>query len=290
MAWVVRYTSPPVETLQSVDGATPPPDLLDRHASLVSELWDLGTSGVAEQPASLVAGFDQLETARRAQRLAGRHGLVADVETVDDGWVHHERVDVAVTTASGTDHFPLVAGAAFGHGAHPTTRLCIDLMSRVLAPGESPTASATGAKFLDLGTGTGVLAIAAHRLGATDITASDIDPGAIESARFNAEANGVDLQLVHGDIDAVLALAGRTGVGFDLIAANILLVVHEDVAPAAGLLLEPNGVLVVAGFLADQADRVVAAYRAGRPALTVTDGAYLDGWCGLVLVETDVLA
>lgn len=280
MAWLVRFIP---TSAGETSGQT---DLLDQYSTLVSALWDLGTGGVAEQPTSLVAGFDRLETACRAQRLAERHGLSADVEAVDDGWIRRDSVEVAVTTDSGTESFPVVAGPAFGHGAHPTTRLCLDLMSNALVARRPATpAVSPGARVLDLGTGSGVLAIAAHRLGATDITASDIDASAIDSARFNTAANGVDVRLVHGDIDDVAADARRRSVGFDLIVANVLLGVHERVAAAAGPLLKTSGVLVLAGFLAEQAERVLAAYRGSRPALVVTEQALLDGWSGLALAE-----
>lgn len=274
MPWLVRCvpTSLDEEPLQ--------PDLLDRHAVLVSALWDLGTSGVAEQSASLVAGFEELDTARAAAHLARRHGLVADVEAVDDSWVHRETVDVDLTTAVGSVRFPIVAHAAFGHGGHPTTRLCLALMSRVLVDVDQAAAGvASRRRVLDLGTGSGVLAIAAHRLGASDVTALDVDPAALDSARFNAAANRVDLQLVLGDIRDV------AGTRFDLIVANVLLVTHEEVAAATGSVLAPDGVLVVAGFLTDQVDRVVAAYRSGRPTLDVIDRMFLNEWCGLVLAD-----
>lgn len=279
---MVRYTP---KTLDRGSAS----DLLNRHAMLVSALWDLGTSGIAEQSVSLVAGFDRLDTAQSARRLAGRYGLVAEIEAVDDGWVRHDRVEVAVTTAAGPERFPVVAGSAFGHGGHPTTRLCLDLMSNVFAAdGPDKPAVPPSPRVLDLGTGSGVLAVAAHRLGATDITASDVETGAIDSARFNAAVNGVDVRLVHGDVDQVAAVADRAGVRFDLIVANVLLAVHEHVAPAAGSLLQTNGMVVVAGFLADQADRVVAAYRDGRPTLNVIDRMLLEDWCGLVLAETPI--
>lgn len=280
MPWLVRYTSQPD------DGGSPSSDLLDHHAALVSDLWDLGTSGVAEQSASLVAGFDELEIARTACDLAAEHGLMAGIEPVDESWIRHEAVAVDVTMATGTDHFPLVAGAAFGHGGHPTTRLCLDLMSRLgSAAGADGSGTQSLRRVLDLGTGSGVLAIAAHRLGATDITASDVDPAAIESARFNTAANDVEVRLVHGDIDEVSKVTAQAGAGFDLIVANVLLVVHEHVAADAGALLAPGGVLVVAGFFADQAERVVAAYRAERARIEVIDRMLLNGWCGLVLAE-----
>ncbi|MDH3302785.1 MAG: 50S ribosomal protein L11 methyltransferase [Acidimicrobiia bacterium] len=278
MPWLVRYTAP------SVDGAPAPSNLLDRHGALLSAIWDLGTSGIAEAGPSLLAGFDRLESARSAHRLAAPHGLVAAVEPVDDGWIRHEQVEVEVVTAVGIRSFPIVAAAAFGHGGHPTTRLCLDLMSRVYGATGSPTApGAACRRVLDLGTGSGVLAIAAHHLGATAITACDVDPAAVDAARFNTTANGLDIELIHGDVAEVAGRVDRTGARFDLIVANVLLVVHEQVAATVGPLLTSDGVLVLAGFLTDQADRVVSAYRGARPALDVMERADVDGWCGMTL-------
>lgn len=278
MPWLVRYTPP------SVDGAPPPSDLLDRHAGLVSAIWDLGTNGIAETPPSLVAGFHRLESARTAHRLGEQHGLDAAIEAVDDGWIRHERVDVEVETAGGTRSFPIVAGAAFGHGGHPTTRLCLDLMSGLGRAGGSPaTAGIAGRRLLDLGTGSGILAIAAHHLGASAVTACDADPAAVDAARFNTTANGVGVELLHGDVDELAAGIDRGGAGFDVIVANVLVEVHERVAATACALLAPDGVLVLAGFLRDQADRVLGAYRGARPALDVIERARRDEWCGLIL-------
>lgn len=261
-------------------------DLLDRHDLLVSALWDLGTGGVFEQRSTIVAGFDRLDAARRASRLAARHGMTADIESADDTWIRHESVEVTVATESASVSFPVVAGAAFGHGGHPTTRLCLDLLGRTLTGAGPPFDSIPpGRRVLDLGTGSGVLAIAAHRLGATHVTASDVDPAAIESARFNTAANDVDVEIIHGDIDEVAARVERSGSGFDVITANVLLVVHEDVGSTAARLLNPDGRLVVAGVLDHQVHRAVRAYRSGRPSLEIVDRAVIDEWSGITLAD-----
>lgn len=253
---------------------------------MVSEIWDLGTTGVAEAGSSLVAGFDRLESARTARRLGARHGLVATIEDVDTGWIRHEQTEVEIVSARGTRCFTVVPGAAFGHGGHPTTRLCLDLMSQVLgASSRSGIPAGTGRRVLDLGTGTGVLAIAAHHLGATAVTACDIDPAAVDAARFNTTANGLDVEVIHGDIDQVAARVDRTGVGFDLIVANVLVAVHEQVAATAGTVLAPAGELVVAGFLTDQTARVLSAYRVARPTLEVVERVEVEDWCAMILSD-----
>ncbi len=283
MPWLVRFT---------VDSGAEIPqsaDLLDRHPVLVSALWDLGTGGVFEQRSTIVAGFDRLEAARQASRLAANHGMTADIESADDRWIRHESVEVTVSTASASFSFPVAAGAAFGHGGHPTTRLSLDLLGRALT-GAPPSVDSNppGRRVLDLGTGSGVLAIAAHHLGATHVTASDVDPAAIESARFNIAANDVDVEIIHGDIDEVADRADRSGNGFDVITANVLLVVHEHVGATAARLLNPGGRLVVAGVLDHQVDRAVEAYRNRKRSLGIIDRAVIDEWCGITLADRPV--
>ncbi len=271
MPWLVNFSLSP-------DGqASPSEDPLADHELLVSELWDLGTLGVVADGGRLIAGFDRLDAAERAAGLAPRHNLVGRVESIDDSWVRREPADVTVTTTGGTVTFPIVAGPAFGHGSHPTTRLALELMSEMYAD-----ADGTGEHVLDLGTGSGVLAIAAHHLGADRVVASDIDAGAIDSARYNASANGVVIDLVLGDVDVVASL-GFTG--FDLILANVLLVVHERVAQAAMGLLAPGGSVVVAGFLDHQSDRLLAAYQRHRPGLRVDGRAGIDDWAAFALAD-----
>jgi len=134
-------------------------------------------------------------------------------------------------------------GAAFGTGSHPTTRLCLAWLERTVRPGDS---------VLDYGCGSGILAIAAMRLGAGRARAVDIDPRALEAARYNARRNHVDVEVV----DAQHALEGRARVTVANILANPLRMLAPIIAPHT----QPGGSIALAGILADQAAEVARAY------------------------------
>jgi len=134
-------------------------------------------------------------------------------------------------------------GAAFGTGSHPTTRLCLAWLERTVRPGDS---------VLDYGCGSGILAIAAMRLGAGRARAVDIDPRAVEAARYNARRNHVDVEVV----DAQHALEGRARVTVANILANPLRMLAPIIAPHT----QPGGSIALAGILADQAAEVARAY------------------------------
>ncbi len=121
-------------------------------------------------------------------------------------------------------------GRAFGTGSHPTTRLCVELLAR------TPSGS-----LLDVGCGSGVLAIAASRLGFAPVLAIDVDPVAVETTRANAAANGVEL-----DARVVDALSGRLPAA-DVAVANVLL------APVEAILARLNASeAITSGYLARQ--------------------------------------
>jgi ribosomal protein L11 methyltransferase len=137
---------------------------------------------------------------------------------------------------------------AFGTGHHETTRSCLLLMDRH--------APETGkGRFLDLGTGTGLLALAARRLGFREVLGLDTDPLAIEAAAKNCALNSMkDIRLVEGTIaDA----AGR----FDMIAANLISGTLIELAGAIAERLERSGVAVCSGILSGQDDEVAEAMR-----------------------------
>src|SRR5579875_1043167 len=125
-------------------------------------------------------------------------------------------------------------GMAFGTGVHPTTRLCLHLVARSLAP---------GARVLDLGTGSGILAIAAAKLGAAHVRAVELEPVAARVAAENVARNGV-AAVVQGEL-ARVAAAER----FDLILANINLRVIRAVLPDLAARLAPGGRAVLSGVL-----------------------------------------
>ncbi len=152
-------------------------------------------------------------------------------------------------------------GLAFGTGTHPTTRMCLRWLATQAAALAVP-----GARVLDYGCGSGILAIGAALHGATDIDAVDIDPAAVQATVDNAAANGVQLRA-----GLPQAVEGR----YDVVLANILATPLKLLAPLLCERLPPGGQLVLAGILERQADELKAAY-APWVALQVSDAQ--DGW------------
>ena len=147
-------------------------------------------------------------------------------------------------------------GMAFGSGTHPSTQLCLAALEDLIGPAY---------RVLDLGSGSGLLAIAAARLGATYVLALDVDPLAVQVGRDNVDANRVSQQ-VHvqsGSLGSVLHAPRR----FDLVVVNILAhVIVEMCASGLGSVVRPGGWLIAAGIIHDQANDVVQALEdAGLP-------------------------
>lgn len=140
-------------------------------------------------------------------------------------------------------------GAAFGTGLHPTTRRCLEIIEPVVGPGSS---------VFDVGTGSGILALAAVGLGAARVLAVDVDPVAVTTARANVAANELAdrIQVAEGSAD--IAIAPET---FDVVVANIIARVILEIAPDLRRRLAPDGTLVVGGIISDRADEVEAALR-----------------------------
>lgn len=156
-------------------------------------------------------------------------------------------------------------GLAFGTGSHPTTRLCMEWLE-AHAPADR--------SVLDYGCGSGILAMVAKKLGASDVIGVDIDPQAIESARDNSLRN-------HCNIDYHLpeAFEKRAAAApFDVVVANILSGPLKLMAPMLSALVAPGGTLVLSGVLERQADEVAAAY---SPYIKLAVWAERDGWVAL---------
>lgn len=149
-------------------------------------------------------------------------------------------------------------GLAFGTGSHPTTHLCLEWLSTHLKGGET---------VLDYGCGSGILAIAARKLGSGDTLAVDIDEQAVQSTRYNAGNNQVQLQ-------AMLPDALPEG-QFQLVVANILSNPLKVLAPMLANRVAPAGHLVLSGVLARQADEVAQAY---APWIALSVWQERDGW------------
>jgi len=149
-------------------------------------------------------------------------------------------------------------GMAFGTGSHPTTRLCLEWLERSVVPDIS---------ILDYGCGSGILAIAAAKLGAREVLGVDIDAQAVSAAISNAERNEVS---AHFD-DSAKEIKGQ----FDIVVANILSNPLKALAPAICAHVAPGGRLALSGILAEQTEDLISAY-APYIALQVADTR--EGW------------
>lgn len=149
-------------------------------------------------------------------------------------------------------------GMAFGTGSHPTTRLVLRFLEQVVHGGE---------RLLDYGCGSGILAIAAAKLGAGPIDAVDIEPQSVEVTRANARAN---------DVALTASLPQRLASGrYDLVVANILAQPLIDLAPVLAGRLRPGARIALAGILESQAEEVRAAYAA---TCDIAIGEREEGW------------
>ena len=222
--------------------------------------------------------LDPQQVLKRAAELLSRPvpGIQSIRTVADQDWVRLtqsqfdpiEIGDRLVITPSWHDTAPgnripivLDPGLAFGTGSHPTTRLCLQWLEQHLI---------AGASLIDYGCGSGILAIAAAKLGASAVTAIDIDPQALRASRDNAAINRVELNILSTDQPAPGAV--------DIVVANILSSPLKVLAPMLCQLVRPGGWLVISGVLERQIDEVSAAYAAHLP-LTVADVA--QGWACL---------
>lgn len=158
-------------------------------------------------------------------------------------------------------------GRAFGSGSHPSTRLVLGALERLVRP---------GARVLDVGTGSGVLAVAACLLGAEAVVAVDIDPAAIDAAMANARANGVAPQVEVSDRPV-----GDVEGTFDLVLANIGAGVLTELATDLVARSGGGGSVVLAGLLDDQVLAVVERF--ALDGASVREQLSEDGWSAVVL-------
>jgi ribosomal protein L11 methyltransferase len=145
----------------------------------------------------------------------------------------------------GVEEVVIDPGGAFGTGTHPTTRMCLELMLEAGRP--------RGRSFHDLGCGSGVLAIAAAKLGFDPVVGIDADRAAIEESGRNARANYVELELRHADLRREPAPAG------DVVVANLTAPLLESIMRGWSGADERPGVLIASGILREQVDAVASA-------------------------------
>jgi ribosomal protein L11 methyltransferase len=168
------------------------------------------------------------------------------------------------------------AALAFGTGHHGTTRGCLFALDRILK-------ARRPRRMLDLGTGTGVLAIAAAKALHARVLASDIDPIAVRTARANARSNAAGHRVEIIRAAGVTARRFAVVAPFDLVSANILLKPLQRLARPLSRLLAPHARAILSGVLPSQANAVLAAYAAHG--LRLERRITLDGWVTLVLIR-----
>ncbi|MBN8552884.1 MAG: 50S ribosomal protein L11 methyltransferase [Caulobacterales bacterium] len=177
----------------------------------------------------------------------------------------------------GTVNLRIEAGAAFGTGHHGTTVGCLEAFESVLA-GEG-----TPQRVLDVGTGTGVLGIAAARTGSRTVIGTDIDSPSVRIAAENANINSADVTFVE---DGDLSHPEVTGhAPYDLVFANILARPLIDLAKPINERLRPGGTAILSGLLRSQEDEVLAAWE--PLGFRVEQIIHHDAWSALRLVKAD---
>ena len=240
-----------------------------REDEAAAALWDHGTCGVEVKPAcggrvELVAYFERDPDPDRPdlqRALPGAELALVAVPEVD--WVARFREGFRPfqvgrflvaprwdAPAPSPGVLVVDPGRAFGTGTHETTRLCLESL-------EDLASRRPLGRTLDLGSGTGLLAVAAGRLGAGPLVASDIDPEATASSRLHARLNGARAHVVRAD-----GGRGFRPGSFDLVLANLMALLLIDRASEIRALVAPGGALVVSGLLLDDVPPVRDAYAA----------------------------
>jgi ribosomal protein L11 methyltransferase len=186
-------------------------------------------------------------------------------------------------------------GMAFGSGLHPTTRLCLEALEDYLCPAKAGLCPAQagirpGANVLDVGTGSGILAIAAARLGASRVLALDTDPLAVRVARENVALNQVE-SAVRVEVGTVQISNLQSPISnlqsplWDLVVANILAETIIDLEPALAANLSPGGILVVSGIIAERTDAVQSSLH--QNGLSLVEQRNDGEWVALIAYKTD---
>jgi ribosomal protein L11 methyltransferase len=266
-------------------------DTADPNAGSVEEVaryHEPGAEAVKLWPLCRISALfaedtDAVAALNRASELRGvpppAHSVVA---VADDDWVRKTQAQFQpLCVAPGVWIVPswcdpvdgqainlrLDPGLAFGTGSHPTTRMCLRWLAQNLAGGET---------VLDYGCGSGILAIAAAKLGASAVTGVDVDAQAIAASLHNARANGVVAQF-HG---ADTPVRDR----YDVVVANILANPLQVLAPLLSAHVIAGGHIVLSGILEPQAAEVMAAY---APWFTIDVWNSDEGWVALAGMRLD---
>ena len=162
-------------------------------------------------------------------------------------------------------------GMAFGTGTHETTRLVIQLLEKYTKP---------GCRMLDVGTGSGILAICASKLGAAECRAYDIDPMAVRVANENIKDSGLDN--ITCEVSDLLRQVDKTGL-YDLICANIVADIIIRMTPDVGAYMHENTVLLASGIISERSEDVIECF--AKNGFKIVEKLEDNGWCGLAVMK-----
>jgi ribosomal protein L11 methyltransferase len=255
-----------------------------------------GTPALPEGGGRCIAHFDSRAAAEEAAAALreARPGLEipAPLEVLAQDWSiawrrHHKPLRVGPRswvhppwevpeTAPGEVRVVIDPGMAFGTGAHATTSLCLARVDELLA-------ARPGADLLDVGTGSGVIALLAARLGAGRVCGTENDPVALKAAAEATALNGLAPARIAWELRDPDALPAPYDAPYELVVANILLNTLVELAPQIARKVAPGGHLVLAGLLSHQGDEAARAY--GAQGLQPAGGAEKDGWVRVELVR-----
>lgn len=161
-------------------------------------------------------------------------------------------------------------GMAFGTGSHETTRLVIGLLEKYIKNGQ---------RVLDVGCGSGILAICAAKLGAEECKAYDIDPVAVKVARENVKDSG--LTNVTCDTSDLLRGVDKSGGAYDVICANIVADIIIRMTPDVGQFMHESSVILASGIISERANDVISCFE--QYGFRIVEKAEENGWCALVV-------
>ena len=212
-------------------------DSLDEKlASIRAGLDEIAARGVDTKPAEFSVTRVQDEDWANSWKAYFHTDKVGERVVIQPSWEEYEPKEGEVVLR-------LDPGAAFGTGTHPTTAMCLRAMEKLIKPGMT---------VFDVGTGSGVLAIAAAKLGAKEVRAVDYDATAVRVARENIEANGVSDVVSTAESDLFSAIPGRAG----LVTANLIADLVIRLLPGLGAHLETGGALLASGIIESRAQEV----------------------------------
>ena len=174
-------------------------------------------------------------------------------------------------------------GMAFGTGQHATTQVVLHALEKLVASG----ADVRNWRCMDVGTGTGILALAACKLGFKSVAGSDIDPDAVTAATNNAELNKINLAIWQGS-SPVNGVNNRTEFKppFELVIANILFVVLQKIIGDLAVITKPGGLLILSGVLVEDSSEMISL--AAEKGLALVDQNALEGWSCLTFRKAEV--